>query len=276
MLNADIINILEKYAPSCLAESWDNPGMQTGDLNQEIKSLMVALDATDSVIGQAVDLGVDLLVTHHPILFRPIRKITEEDFIGRRLRKLIRNNISLYAMHTNCDIAKMADCSGIMLGLTDAVPLGQSIDMPREMPMTEGMSGSNEMGIGKAGNLKEELTFEELCRYVKKKFNLDYIEASGERDALIKRVAICPGSGHDYVEDAISKKAQVLITGDLGHHAALDARAKGLFLIDAGHFGTEAFMKQQLAGFLKQNDEIIKDNIHILLAEEENPFFIVR
>lgn len=266
MLCSDLIKILERYAPPFLAESWDNPGMQTGDFNQDIKSIMIALDASEQVIGQAAEVGADLLITHHPLLFRPVKKITEEDFIGKRIRKLIRNNISLYAMHTNCDIAKMADYSADMLELTDTEPLGDE---------AKSDNAEKKMGIGKVGRLKEELSFEMLCSKVKKGFNLDYIQASGERDAVIKRVAVCPGAGHDYVEDALRKNAQVLITGDLGYHTVMDARAKGLYLIDAGHFGTEKFMKQQLRDELVQDEGIKGEGIKVWLAKEESPFCVI-
>lgn len=275
MLCGDLIKYLEKYAPTELAEKWDNPGMQVGDLNQEVKKIMTALDATDSVIEQAIKERVDILITHHPMLFKPLKKITEEDFVGRRIRKLIRNNISVYAMHTNCDIAKMADYSAFMLKLSDKEPLGESVGLSDKLLLNEEFKNNKEMGIGKVGNLTEELTLGELCKKVKKEFNLDYIRVSGDIEAVIKRVAICPGSGHDYIEDAIAKKAQVFITGDLGHHAVLDARERGLYLIDAGHFGTESFMKKQLADELSKNEEIKFNGIQILMAEEEEPFHVI-
>lgn len=275
MLCGELINILEKYAPTELAEGWDNPGMQVGDLNQEVKRIMVALDATDSVIEQAVNEKVDVLITHHPLLFKPVKNVTEEDFIGRRIRKLIRNNISAYSMHTNCDIAKMADYSAFILKLLDTEPLGEDKTSSLKPSLAEGLNSSKGIGIGKVGNLNKELTFRELCENVKKGFNLKYIQASGDMEAVIKRVAVCPGSGHDFVEDALRKKAQVLVTGDLVHHAALDARARGLYLIDAGHFGTEAFMKKQLVDELVKNVDIKLEGVHILIAKEEEPFLVL-
>lgn len=275
MLCGDLIKILEKYAPIELAEGWDNPGIQVGDLRQEVKKIMTALDATDMVIEQAIHERVDMLITHHPLLFKPVKKITEEDFIGRRIRKLIRNNISLYAMHTNCDIAKMADYSAFMLDLADAEPLGEDVALSVELSRTEEFKNKNRMGIGKVGNLKEELTLEEFCEKIKRKFNIKYVRMSGDKETVIRRAAVCPGAGRDYIEDALAKGAQVLVTGDLGHHAVLDARARGLCLIDAGHFGTEVFMKEQLADALRGKEEIKLDGIQILVAEEEEPFKIL-
>ena len=274
MLCGDLICYLEEYAPVELAEEWDNPGMQVGDLNQEVKKIMTALDATDSVIEQAIREGVDLIITHHPLLFKPLKRITEEDFIGKRIRKLIRNNISLYSMHTNCDIAKMADYSAFLLELEDTEPLGGIVKLPDTLSGGE-FKNDRKLGIGKVGNLKEKLTLKGLCDKIKNRFNLNNIKVSGDMDAVIKRVAICPGSGHDYIEDATAKKAQVLITGDLGHHAVLDARERGLYLIDAGHFGTESFMKKQLADELMRNEKIRLDGIQIIMAEEEEPFHVM-
>ena len=108
---SEIMNILEILSPVAFAEKWDNVGLLVGRRDKTVHKVMLALDATDDVVEQAVLQGADLLLTHHPLLFSPIKRITEDDFVGRRLYKLIRNDICYYAMHTNFDVMGMADAA---------------------------------------------------------------------------------------------------------------------------------------------------------------------
>lgn len=260
MLCRDVIKMLEEYAPVSLAEAWDNPGLQTGDEMQQIRRIMIALDATDDVVDQAVDWKADLLITHHPLIFSAMKKITEDHFIGRRLRKMIRNDISLYAMHTNCDVAQMADSAAERLGLVDTTvlsPLGA------------------EKGIGKIGRLLKELSIEELAAHVKDTFGIPYVQVAQSASEVISTVAISPGSGHDFVAEALEGGADCLITGDMTHHATIDATAQGLHIIDAGHFGTEKFMKDDLFLYFIKQEQIRKNAIEIRLADEREPMVVM-
>lgn len=259
MQGSRLIEILEAYAPVELAESWDNPGLLVGDKRKEVKKITIALDATDEVVKEAVQNGSDFLITHHPLIFKGMKKVVEEDFIGRRIRSLIRHDISLYAMHTNCDIAAMADAAGTMMELTNQEVLAEERDG---------------MGIGKVGLLKESMTLAELADKVKEVFEVSYVQVAGDLEKKVNRVAVSPGSGHDFTKDAIKKGAQVLITGDMGHHAVIDAVAQGLMVIDAGHFGTENFMKKNLAMHLKSQEEIKQSSVEIVLANEKAPMVV--
>lgn len=260
MLCRDVIKLLEEYAPPALAESWDNPGLQTGDEMQQVRRIMIALDATDDVVDQAVDWKADLLVTHHPLIFSAMKKITEDHFIGRRLRKMIRNDISLYALHTNCDIAQMAASAAERLDLTDTVVLS---------PL-----GADE-GIGRIGRLRKELSIDELAAHVKDTFGIPYVQVAQSSSEIISTVAVCPGSGHDFVAEALEGGADCLITGDMTHHATIDATAQGLNVMDAGHFGTEKFMKDDLFLYFIRQEKIKKNGIEIRLADECEPMTVM-
>jgi dinuclear metal center YbgI/SA1388 family protein len=190
------------------------------------------LDATDAVIEDACRLGCEFLLTHHPLLFHSIKQVTDDDFIGRRIVKMLENNMSYYAMHTNFDAAPdgMADLAAVILRLHNSVPM-EEMQADLETPW----------GIGKTGNLSEPMTLEELAEHVKRQFQLKQVQVypAVAMSEEVKRVAVCPGSGRSMFDAANATGAQVLITGDIGHHEGIDMAAQGISVIDGGHYGLE-------------------------------------
>ena len=160
-------------------------------------------------------------------------------------------------MHTNMDIAIMADESAAMVGLKDTVALEQV------------EPSSQQVGIGRFGNLASAMSLFELAKEVKKQFHLDDVRVVGDLTKEIKKVAISTGSGEDFIENAIQMGADVLITGDIRHHKALDAIERNLSIIDAGHYGTERFMVEWLCAHLEVN------NVTVMAAKEHSPFKII-
>ncbi len=236
---------LNKLAPEEYACDWDNPGLLAGQSDKEIGKVLIALDATDEVVEQAVKGKADLLLTHHPLIFAPVRHVNDSDFIGRRLLKLIRNEICCYAMHTNFDAAPgcMADLAAGRLHLLDAQPLE-----------VMGEADGTPYGIGRAGILLEAVSLRELAEQVKEAFGLPCVAVYGAartRD-LIRRAAICPGSGKGMAAAAKKAGAQVLITGDIGHHDGIDAAADGVAVIDAGHYGLEHIFIDFMAEYCRE------------------------
>lgn len=220
---------------------------------------MIALDATDRVIEQAIEQRVDLLITHHPMIFSAMKKITEDDFIGRRILALAKHEISYYAMHTNCDVGVMNDVAAEKIGLL-------SEDVLEEVTKTE---DGKAMGIGKVGMLRQEMSVKEIGELVKSVFDMEDVRVTGEPSTNVQRVAISTGAGKSMVSYALNKKAQLLITGDIDHHTAIDALAQGLQIIDAGHFGTEHFMVEYVWKYLQ---DCLTTDIKVIQAEEKNPF----
>ncbi len=255
------INLLEELAPPQYACEWDNPGLIAGRSDKEIRKVVIALDAKDNVVDLAVSENADLLITHHPLIFHPVRSVNDRTFIGRRLMSLIKADISYYAMHTNFDIAPgcMADLASDRIGLTDTVPLEVTGEKDGEL-----------IGIGKVGTLPYEMTVRELADKVKDAFGLPFITAFGtsEVNGKVSRVAICPGSGRDMKDLAVSAGASVLITGDIGHHEGIDAAACGLAILDAGHYGLEHIFIDFMADFCREN---IDHNAEIIKAPEDFP-----
>lgn len=255
MLCREIMNVIEDSYPKSAALSWDNVGLLVGRATKEVKKIYVALDVTENVVEEAIREQVDLIVTHHPLIFSPLKRVTDEQFIGKRVVDLLRHDISCYAMHTNYDVLGMAELSGQLLGLKEAEVL--EVTMPEE-----------DEGIGRVGFLECEMTLEDCCALVKEKFQLPDVKVFGDLQMKISRAAISPGSGKSMIDIAIQKEAQVLITGDIGHHEGIDAIANGLAVIDAGHYGLEHIFIEDMANFLER--QLV--NVVIEKAEITQPF----
>ena len=240
MLCKEIVQVIEAAYPREAALDFDNVGLLAGRTEKEVERVYIALDATDAVIDRAVEAGADMLITHHPLIFSPLKKVTDEDFVSRRVVKLIQNDISYYAMHTNYDVLGMAELAEKILGIRDSEVL--DITMEKD--------GKQE-GIGRIGKLEKPMTLEECCVYVKHKLNLGSLKVFGDMQAEVSRLAISPGSGKTAIAAAIAKGADVLVTGDIGHHDGLDAVEQGLAVIDAGHYGTEYIFIDDMRRFLE-------------------------
>lgn len=162
---SEIIRRLNILAPEQYAQEWDNPGLLCGSPEREVNKIMLALDATDEVVDQAAAAGVQMLLTHHPLIFQPVKNVTDQDFIGRRLMTLIRADIAYYAMHTNYDAAPgcMADLAAARIVLNHGEPLEVTGE-------AEGCS----YGIGKIGVLAEPMTIAQMAELVKQQFGLPF------------------------------------------------------------------------------------------------------
>ena len=246
MLCKEIVQVIEAAYPREAALDFDNVGLLAGRAEKEVKRVYIALDATDAVIDRAVEAGADMLITHHPLIFSPLKKVTDEDFISRRVVKLIQNDISYYAMHTNYDVLGMAELAEKLLDIRNTEVL--DITMEKD--------GKTE-GIGRIGELERPMTLEECCVYVKHRLNLGSLKVFGDMQAEVSRLAISPGSGKTAIAAAIAKGADVLVTGDIGHHDGLDAVEQGLCVIDAGHYGTEYIFIEDMRKFLEDKLSVL-------------------
>lgn len=253
---SDIIEGLEQLAPQAYACDWDNPGLLAGRSSKNVRRILIALDASDEVVEQAVREKADMLLTHHPLIFEPLKMVNDRSLVARRVVTLLRHDIAYYAMHTNFDSAPggMADLAADRLHLGDTKILDLTGVSPAGIPY----------GIGKSGHLPHAMSLEELGQYVKQAFGLPFVLVYGmeEIKTPVEKVAICPGSGRHMAEHAKACGAQVLITGDIGHHDGIDAVDSKIAIIDAGHYGLEhiftdfmdTYIKEQIDGTL----EVIK------------------
>ncbi|MBS6195630.1 MAG: Nif3-like dinuclear metal center hexameric protein [Clostridiales bacterium] len=225
----DILEKLEERWNPAYAMEWDNVGLLVGREDKEIHKVFVALDVTEETLDQAVAFGADLMITHHPLLFSPVKKINSGDFIGRRLIKMIQSDLCYYAMHTNFDVRGMAQLNQECLGLENASVL----------EVTASDEEQRDVGIGRIGFLSQQMTLEALAAKVKHDFGIPDVRMYGNPAGLVNCAAVSSGSGKSMVKAALKKGADVLITGDMDYHAGIDAVAQGLAVIDAGHYGTE-------------------------------------
>lgn len=255
--------LLEKFNELCpfsMAMEGDNPGFLVGNPEREVKKAALALDATSAVIKEAAKSGADMIVTHHPLIYRPIKDVCSESHIGRRVLELTENGISLIALHTNFDICVMAELAAGKLGMINCKVLEV---MGERMGKME--------GLGRMGMLPEEMTIQELAEFVKRQLALDFVTIAGDGGKKVQKAAIATGSGKSGIDACIKNGVQVLITGDIDHHTAVDALEMGLGLIDAGHFGTEKMFAEYMAEYFKR--EI--PEVEAYIGQMEAPFAVV-
>ncbi|MGF7396129.1 Nif3-like dinuclear metal center hexameric protein [Thermoanaerobacterium thermosaccharolyticum] len=362
-----IAGMIDKLAPHKCAEDWDNIGLLVGNPQKDVSTVMVALDATKDVVKEAISKEVDMIITHHPIIFRPLKNVRTDNPAGEIISLLVKEDIPVYSAHTNFDAAKggMNDILCNILGIYNEeilqvtykegykkivvyVPIGyeeivktamcnagagfignysdctfQSIGIGSFKPLegTNPFIGEigkventqevrietiapeklvnriisamlkvhpyeevaydiypvetlyDEYGIGRIGYIKGT-TLGDLANDVKAKLGLKNLRVVGDLRKTINKVAICGGSGGNLVSISAFKGADVLITGDVGYHDAVDARHLGLAIIDAGHFGTEKISVNFIAEYIR--DEVQKMNIdlNVITSEIQSDPFI--
>ncbi len=248
-----ILASLNDFIPCDLALDWDNVGLLAGKNNKDVKKIMIGLDLTFDLLKQAIENKVDCIITHHPLIFKAIKKINDDTNIGKKIITLLENDISYIAMHTNYDIAFncMSDECVRILGLDY-----KNIDILEEIDVYKEKS----VGIGKALSLEKDIKLIELINIIKNKLELDKVVFYGDLEQEVKKIAISPGSGKGMYEKALKKGTQVLISGDITHHEGLDAMEAGVSIIDAGHYGIEKIFIDDLCNKLLKIDkfDIIK------------------
>ena len=251
---------LENKYPAKAAEHWDNVGLLVGDDEAEVSHIFLALDLTEETLEEAIQAGADMIITHHPMIFGGIKKINNHDFTGRKIMRLIRNNISYYAMHTNYDVLGMADLSADYLKLEE-----------REVLSVTEESKDGCEGFGRVGVLPKQMSLRECGEFVKAALSLNDVKIYGDLEQPVHRAAICTGSGKSMISDVLAKGADVYVTGDIDHHTGIDAVAAGLAVIDAGHYGTEYIFMDAMKKKLGENFP----ELPITCAKVKSPYTIL-
>ena len=258
----DIMWMMEDMAPAKYAEQWDNPGLNIGDPDADINKILVALDATENVIDEAIAKGADMIITHHPLLFHAVKKINYNMPDGRKIMKLIKNNINHFAAHTNLDAAKGGtnDRLADIIGLKDISVL------------SEGQF--DEIGIGRVGIIDGDTTMGMLAVRIKEGLGLDAVRVTGNLSRKVKKVALCTGAGAEFIDDAVKAKCDVYVTSDIKYHEAMDAVDKDICLIDATNYATENIIVPVIADYLRRKLENRSiDDIEIIESEVDGQTF---
>lgn len=260
----DIAEIMEELAPVSLAESWDNCGLIIGDPTYHVDRLLVALDLDMTVLEEAIREGVQMIITHHPILFSKTNRITAQTPEGIKIMRLIQHNIALYSAHTNLDQTKggLEDVLAKRLGFKKHGILDPQTVTPE----------GDARGYGRIANLHEVISLREFADHVRRALNIESLTMVGDPNALIRIAASACGSGSHQIDAAKKAGADVLVTGDIKYHSAQYAQDLSICLIDAGHYGTEKFAVELIAGFIRSRFpelKVIEDNVF------ENPIKIL-
>ena len=243
-----IYDIINEIAPFEKAEAWDNAGLLAGSMQKEVTGVLCALDFTEEVLLEAERLGANLIVTHHPILFTPRKRLTEDDYEGRVLCSLIRKNISLIAAHTNYDVASggVNDILASALGLTN-------------IRMVE----SDEDSILRIGDI-EPIRLSDFRDKVSSMLK-DVVRMYGDGEKIIKTVAVCGGSGGEYAPIAYNGGADVYVTGEMRYHDSLNFALEGHGSLHAGHDATERIAIKPLSHGLQNRINELKYDLTVFL-----------
>lgn len=246
-----IAEVMNRIAPKNLAEDWDNPGLLVGNFSAEVDKIFVCLDVSEENIKIAADFGAQLIISHHPIIFHAVKNIRTDLPLGKKIAALIKNNISVFAAHTNLDSALggVNDVLAEKIGLTEIK-----------------MFGEEEISLGRLGKLEKPMTAENFAAQVKKNLNAESVRLVSAGNFLISKVGICSGAGSEFISKAKFFGADCFVTGDLKYHEAQSAVENKIHVIDAGHFATEFPIVHALSQKLQA--EFDKLNYKIKIAED--------
>ena len=251
----DIIKVMDGIAPPNLAEPWDNVGLLVGRSSNTVKKLMVALDVSPEVVEQAVEHKVQMLVTHHPVIFDPIKKMTDRSWQHKLLLDCAENKIAVYSAHTSLD--------SVLGGVNDV--LAEKIGLLHTEVLVPAAGG--EAGLGRVGCLHEPMTLQEFSEKIKTVLKLDNIIA-GDAGRRVSKVAVCGGAGAEFIDEALAAGADTFVCGDVKYHTAQNAVYSGLNIIDATHQGTELPMINTLADRIALRLTSSGFNAQVLVAKE--------
>lgn len=224
MVVKDIIDALEEFAPLGIQEKWDNSGLIIGSPSAQVHKVLIGFDCTPELVDEAVAEGADMIITHHPLIFGGVKKISPDDPVGLTIMKAISGNVAVYAAHTTADkvIAGVSGAMAARLGLEDVEILEKDVDG---------------VGLGVVGNLPEEIDAQEAVAMVKNKFHLVAARCSRPEGVKVRRIAMCGGSGSSLIDEAMASGAQLYISGDISYHHFFTR--PGFMIMDIGHFESE-------------------------------------
>ncbi len=238
---ADVCQFMNEFSPMALAEDWDNVGLLIGDRKQRANHVMTCLTVTPESVAEAIDEKADMIVTHHPVPFQPIKKITADRVVGQLLIDLIRNDIAVYSPHTGFDSASQ----GINQAIADRLEL-QDVKPIEPSDQLEGL------GSGRFGVCAESIGLQEFASSIKQLFGLSHIHLVGELSADVSKVGIACGSGGSFLNAARKVGCDTMVTGETNFHTCLEARATGVSMVLLGHYGSERFAVEMLANRIQE------------------------
>ena len=237
---SEIIKKLEEYAPLELAESWDNPGWQVFFGNDNTTKVLICVSVTEDIINQAFEMGCNLIVAHHPLIFKPLKVIKDP-----RIIKAVQRGIQIYSLHTNCDKTNF--------GTSDLI--AHRLNLKKTAVLND---------FVRVGLAPHEMTVEELIACVKLAFNVERIKlVNNARKSIIKTIAVCAGAGAEFIQEIEKYNRDAYITSEIKYHDALDSRRA--VIMDIGHFESEKPFVEEVKKVL----ENCKERIDVVVAQEK-------
>ncbi len=259
----DVAHFLEVFAPEALAEDWDNVGLLIGDRRREVRRIMTCLTVTPASACEAVTEEADLIVSHHPLPFRELRRITSDTVEGRMLLELIAAGVAIYSPHTAFDSAARGINQQLAegLGLIGIAPLRPNVAaavvhpaaLESEEPVpTDDEAHAAPLGSGRYGQLKAPVTTASLVRRIKRFLGIKHVQLVGEPERQVSTVAVACGSAGEFLRPARALGCELFVTGETGFHVCLEAEATGVSMVLVGHYASERFGVERLAEVLAE------------------------
>jgi len=248
----EIMDFLCGFAPTEYAESYDNVGLLVGDKNKQVKRVLITLDADQTVIEDAKEKECDLIISHHPLIFTPLKRIVTGNSTADAVISLIKNDISLISMHTNFDSVSSGLCELFLDKIADT-------------KQRVSIEGDEINGSGRIAELINMATLSDILRKVKKEFSLDTLRYVGDLESKISKIAVCNGGGADFIYKAKDMGADVYISGDIKYHHARFAYENGISLIEVPHYNAEIIFCEYVKDLLKKQ---FGDDLDILITDK--------
>lgn len=262
----DILENLNLEAPFSLAEPWDNVGLLVGNPNQKVTIVLVGLDPTIRLVDEAIAKGANTIITHHPVIFKPLPSINTDEPGGRLLEKALSNRISIIGCHTNFDSAEngVSDYLASQLGLSNLSPLVSRSD-----------DASAHTGLGRIGSYPIPISDGDFLTRLLGTLQLPSVQTAGKLPEIISTVAVCGGSGSDLAQVAFSLGADVYLSAEIKHSTAIWAVESDFCIIDGTHYATEKPAVTLLVDKLKEAGDRLSWKIEIIQTEEESHPFVL-
>ena len=254
----DIVSCFEQIAPSYWQEDYDNAGLLVGNLDNECYGILICLDVFADTVKEAIRKKCNLIISHHPFIFRGIKKLLYNDETTEIITLLLKNDIAVYSSHTNMD-----SCStGVNYMLARELDFESIIPLDNSRFSTE----KKYFGNGAVGILKEKIQAVDFLSFVKERLSLKTLKYIGDECKIVEKVGICGGSGSFLIEKAIEKNCDIFLTGDLKYHEFLSHIGK-IIIADIGHFESEQFIKQRIFDIISKR---FTNFAPLYIAEEKN------
>ena len=247
-------SFLDSIAPLKLAEDWDNVGLLIGHRDQPVRRILTCLTTTPEVVKEARDTSCELVLSHHPLPFKPLKRVTSDSYYGSMVLDLIRSGISLYSAHTAYD--------GATHGINQQIAAGLGLaNICSLRPQDSGQTAS----VGRQGVLPKPMSIQDFAHHAKRYFEGSSVRLATGNDLPVRRVGIACGAVSSLLNDAVKSECDTLVTGEASFHTILEAKGNGINLVLCGHFHSERFAMGSLAEALNQQFS----GVHATLSIQE-------